>query len=294
MPKFEKGQRVRLVIKGKVTDVGTIDHVGLSCLYCVDDNDNRFHSHIENFVSAELDEVPAATRNTFVSDEMVENATRLVPRQVPDTDDAQRWVILRRNAPPADTKKPIVIGIAGRRGHGKDTSAQALTGFENVKFAGPIKAMARAFFSYVGMDAATIDRVVDGDMKETPLACLGDKTSRYLQQVIGTEMGRDLIWDRIWINAAKMRAAQFPKVAITDLRFPNEGVAITEEMGGVTMRVRNPRITVVTGEHSSEDLVDTLPVQFDILNDGTIEDLHEKVRAVLVASGVSKRYVEQF
>jgi len=292
MTSYKEGDAVRLVINGKIQGRGVVMRVGATCLYCVDYDDNPFHSHTENFV---LDEVTPASS---------EQVKRLVPRHRPNPRAGNReahsepvgpfYPTTQAAAAAEAERKPIVIGIAGRRGHGKDTAAKALEGFENVKFAGPIKAMARAFFAYIGMNPATINRVVDGDMKETPLDCLGGKTGRYLQQVIGTEMGRDLIWDRIWINAAKMRAAQFPKVAITDLRFPNEREAIADEMGGVTMRVRNPRIEVKPGEHPSEDLVDTLQVQFEIANDGTIEDLHEKVRAVLVASGVRKRYVEQF
>jgi hypothetical protein len=265
MAKWQEGQRVRLVVGGKEHGRGVIQHVGSTCLYCVDEHDNQFHSHTENFEL--LDD---GTLVQSLSD--VHTGERLVPRQYPPAFPKH----LQQGAP---IERRVIIGIAGRKGHGKDTAAQGLEGFENVKFAGPIKAMARAFFTYIGMDPATIDRVVDGDMKETPLACLGGKTGRYLQQVIGTEMGRNLIWDEIWINAAKMRADQYAKVAVTDLRFPNEGEAI-KAWGGKRVRLVNPRVPVVKGEHPSEDLVDDLEVDIEVYNGGSIEDLHFVIRGI--------------
>jgi hypothetical protein len=172
-----------------------------------------------------------------------------------------------------------LIGIAGRKQHGKDTAAKALLerGFENVKFAGALKAMVSAFLAYVGYDEETIERIVNGDLKETPLACFGGKTSRDVQQTLGTEWGRQMVWDRIWINAFDLRADQHEKVACTDMRFPNE-VAHVKERGGTTVRVFNPNAPRTgNDDHISESQIDTLPVDHVLINDGTIAELHAKV-----------------
>lgn len=178
--------------------------------------------------------------------------------------------------------KRQVIGITGRKGNGKDTAAQALEGFEIVKFAGALKEMVRAYMRYVGVSEETIERCVEGDMKETKMALWGGKTTRYVLQTLGTDWGRNMIWDKLWTNAFQLRSAQFQKVACTDMRFPNESDVIAEE-GGTTLRVTDPRKPVVLGEHPSEDLIDTLDVDYEIVNDGSIEDLHNKMRALFVS-----------
>ena len=176
-----------------------------------------------------------------------------------------------------------IIGIAGRKGHGKDTAAKALPDYENVKFAGALKAMIRTYMEYVGMDAATIDRCIDGDMKEVPLEIWGGKTTRYAMQTIGTEWGRNIIWEDLWVDSFKRRAVQFDQVVNTDPRFPNE-VATIKEMGGTTARVVDPRKPPSTDEHPSETGIDTLDVDCVIVNDGTIEDLHNKVKRIFLST----------
>jgi len=105
---------------------------------------------------------------------------------------------------------------------------------------------------------------------------------------------------------------EFPKWIITDMRFPNELDAVREK-GGITIRVlRYPgTITKSTGPgkemqipfdkddithiklwraegkmlHPSEHALDGYIVQYEIINDGSIDDLLEKVRAILIKTG---------
>lgn len=176
----------------------------------------------------------------------------------------------------------MIVGFAGKKGSGKDTAAQALSSCAIVKFADPLKEMTRALFRSIGVTEDTIARYVDGDMKETPLACLGGRTTRQFMQWLGTEFGRVLVWDGLWVNAFGMRAAAHVAaghdVACTDVRFPNEVAAIKRE-GGVVLMIERPGLTAIDG-HASED---TSALYFDavIVNDGTVEDLHRKVRGYL-------------
>jgi hypothetical protein len=292
MTMFKPGDKVAFFIPThpqRKPEPCTIVKVGATTYHAVDENDNWFTSHHENFHTVEAwlpkeqDQgspspvTPVDQYSDRFGNHVTVNLGGLPPRQ-----------------PQAQKSARVIIGISGRKGHGKDTAAQALQGFENVKFAGPIKAMARAFFAYVGMSEDFIERIVDGPIadKEMPLDCLGGKSSRQFQQYLGTEFGRDLIWQDLWVNAAKMRAEQFPRVVITDLRFPNECEAI-KSWGGATVRIKNPRVEYTPGEHPSEDLVDGLSVAFEITNDGSIEDLHGKVRSVAAFCGVSLTDVEK-
>lgn len=102
---------------------------------------------------------------------------------------------------------------------------------------------------------------------------------RRLLQRLGTEGGRNILGENIWVDTAFARA-QGDKIVVTDVRFPNEAEGIRTR-GGRVVRVERPG-TGPRNQHPSEtSLVD---YEFDatILNDGTIEDLHARVRKELL------------
>lgn len=185
-----------------------------------------------------------------------------------------------------------LIGIAGRKGSGKDTAAKPLVeqaGFEVVKMAGGLKAMTLAFMLYCGMAAEEAMRCIEGTDadKNRPLAIFGGKSTRFFMQKLGTEFGRDMIWKDIWTNAFKLRATQFPKVACTDVRFPNEPDLI-HDLGGVVVRINNPNSPRGVDDHPSETGIDFLEVDYEIENDGTIEDLQARLRAIAFSNALEE------
>ena len=185
-------------------------------------------------------------------------------------------------SPVPDPWPRVLIGITGRKGHGKDTAAEALLGFEVVKFAGALKAALRAYMVYVGLDRATIDRMIEGDLKEQPADCFRGRTPRYAMQTFGTEWGRDTIGSDIWTEAFRERAKQFERVVCTDVRFPNE-VALIRSMGGVTVRIVRPNAFYGADfNHVSERYIDGMPVDHEILNNGSISELRTKMRELFL------------
>jgi hypothetical protein len=106
---------------------------------------------------------------------------------------------------------------------------------------------------------------------------------------------------------------KYPKWIITDMRFPNEMEAV-EEKEGITIRVvrypktveqsRGPEnvetipfdptnqkhMDLWKGDssrlHPSETALDDAKFDYEIINDGTIEDLIEKVRALLIKENI--------
>jgi hypothetical protein len=66
---------------------------------------------------------------------------------------------------------------------------------------------------------------------------------------------------------------------LTDCRFPNEAQAV-KERGGMIIRINRPGITAVNA-HPSETSLDDYDFDAVIDNDGTIEDLYNKVKIVL-------------
>jgi len=105
---------------------------------------------------------------------------------------------------------------------------------------------------------------------------------------------------------------KLPNWIITDMRFPNEMEAV-KERNGITIRVtRNPIIVITLDgekltldynewlkqkqfyenqgwqftEHPSETALDNADFDYEIVNDGTIEDLVEKVKEILTKENI--------
>lgn len=141
-------------------------------------------------------------------------------------------------------------------------------------------------------------------------------TPRLLLQLLGTDCGRDIIHPNIWVNALMAeyvldsgkviepiskenkdkypigfapimqeyhREPRFPNWIITDMRFPNE-IEDIRSRGGITIRVNRYDITGQgkLNPHSSETALDDAKFDYEIINDGTIEDLIKKVKKVLL------------
>jgi len=130
---------------------------------------------------------------------------------------------------------------------------------------------------------------------------------REFLQKLGTEAMRDGLHENVWVNAlfADYKhsktcnckkgcrcAHDLPNWIITDMRFPNELEAVVEK-GGITIRVVRRQTIVLDGakytigvdpynEHPSETALDGAEFDYEIINDGTIEDLVEKVREILI------------
>ena len=175
----------------------------------------------------------------------------------------------------------MLIGFMGAAGAGKDTAAATLPAerWEILKFAGPLKAMLRTLLQRAGADSDLTYDMIEGDLKNTPSPLLGGRTPRYAMQTLGTEWGRDLIHPDLWtITTENQIRETLPEynVAVTDVRFANE-VATIHRLGGVLIRITRPGL-VVDLTHPSERFVATLPVDGEIVNDGSFEDLAESVR----------------
>lgn len=103
---------------------------------------------------------------------------------------------------------------------------------------------------------------------------------RRLLQVVGTEAGRDIHGQDCWIRIAerKMLAADFHCV-FENVRFVNEAQMVLDA-GGIIIRIERPGVVAVNSHVSDAGL----PAEFincTIVNDGTLEDLRNKVRVLL-------------
>jgi hypothetical protein len=124
---------------------------------------------------------------------------------------------------------------------------------------------------------------------------------REFLQRLGTEAMRDGLHENVWCNAlfADYNATgynykgcenkviqgewEYPNWIITDMRFPNEMEAVVKR-NGITIRVTRPvkKSKNTARLHPSETSLDKAKFDYEIINDGTMEELVKKVREILV------------
>lgn len=175
-----------------------------------------------------------------------------------------------------------IIGLTGQKRSGKDTVA-GLIDMHSMRpwrvatlresFAGPIR---RSVAEMLGWSMEELE-----EHKELPLARLDGVTPRHMMQTLGTEWGRKMILDDLWIRLLEGRLEEqinlgIWKVAvITDVRFENEAKMI-KSMDGIIVRVVRPGLPPPDGHSSETPLPDEL-VDATIVNDATIPELSAKV-----------------
>lgn len=179
--------------------------------------------------------------------------------------------------------KPFrIIALAGAAGSGKDTAADRLVaryGFAKAAFAGPLKDALCAMF---GWPHALLE---NREWKETPIPDIG-KSPRQMMQTLGTEWGRQLVNRDLWLLLAARRirdarVGAMPGIVFTDCRFENEAAAIMS-LGGHVLHIARPG-TAAVAAHVSEQLLPSALVTAQIVNDGSIAQLCERLAAFVNA-----------
>ena len=184
----------------------------------------------------------------------------------------------------------MIIGLSGYARSGKDEAAIALQdiGFHRVAFADKLREVIYALNPYVSPTKenyfvnhkvpTTLQEVIDiygwGGYKESPYS---DEIRRLLQR-LGTEAGRQTLWDSIWVDAAFAGAPPDANIVVTDCRFPNEAEAITKR-GGEVWRITRPGVGPANS-HASETGLDDWKFDVRITNEGTLEDYHGLIREI--------------
>lgn len=171
--------------------------------------------------------------------------------------------------------KHKIIGLAGVKGAGKDTAAlclsQKLPGYYVCSFADPIKRMLRI----MGLH----NEQLNGKLKET-IDPRFIRSPRYMMQTLGTEWGRDLIGDDVWIKALKHQIGE-SKAIITDVRFENEAEFVRES--GVIIHIK--RSTTWGDSHKSEKGIVCAPGDIVVKNNGDKQELYTLLDAALIELG---------
>jgi hypothetical protein len=197
----------------------------------------------------------------------------------------------------------VIIGLSGYARSGKDESANALQdiGFQRVAFADKLREFIYRLNpivpSPVWGEHRRLADVIDEFGWNGYKASKYGKEIRELLQRLGTECGRELINDTIWVDAALGAGSVesnvyhdsdggglvMPRnIVVTDVRFPNEFAAI-KARGGYVVRIVRPGVGPANS-HPSETALDGFDFDVVIHNNGTIGDLHRQMQDLALHS----------
>ena len=196
-----------------------------------------------------------------------------------------------------------IIGLSGYARSGKDEAAKVLVkefGFKRVAFADKLREFLYALNPMIDMNRRYSPTEPDGPpiyvqevinkytwdgYKETPF---GPEIRRLLQR-LGTEAGRNTMWDSIWIDAAFAPYKNGNhKIVVTDVRFPNEARAI-QDMGGQIWRVKREGVGPANN-HPSETSLDNW--RFDGYLNNWSDDINTWYASVAKTYETKRHYIE--
>jgi len=175
---------------------------------------------------------------------------------------------------------PLLVGLSGYSGVGKDTVARMLPlvapgiGFGSVALAGRVKTTSHCLYGHLGL--------------ERPEYYDSNRAARYITlPLIGKspvqvwcELGDAMrvVYANTWVDIALNAASTMAEAVacVTDVRYPNEAEAI-QRAGGVVCRILNPRVKPLDtqADHAMDNW--TGRYDYEIVNDGSETELENRV-----------------
>ena len=177
----------------------------------------------------------------------------------------------------------MILGLSGRQGCGKDTAAQHLVakhGWRRIAFADAMRVSLYRLNPYLEtvemrlQDALFAFENWDVLKRELPEV-------RRLLQTFGTEVGRDVFGESIWIDIAMRAIDSAPDAnwVITDVRFENELQAIRQR-GGNLIYIRRPGCKA-NKAHRSEHFDTRAVADVEVVNNLDIQNLCECIECAI-------------
>lgn len=198
----------------------------------------------------------------------------------------------------------MFIGVVGFIGSGKGAVGDILSkfNFEKISFASHLKDVTSVMF---GWDRNLLEGDTDEsrEFREEVDPFWSDKlerkfTPRLALQLMGTEVGRNVFGENIWIHSLENKIKDVSKhYVVTDVRFQNE-IDWIRKQKGILIEIRRGKLPLwynVAGEanngcqhsisimkdieiHESEwKWINKQNVDHVVRNDGTLEDLRESM-----------------
>jgi len=196
----------------------------------------------------------------------------------------------------------IIIGLTGYAGAGKDTMGEVMVehyGFHRLAFADAVRDMALALDPYLEIKGGpgpfgTIELYRLSEYLEV---CKGDWNEakkhpevRQTLQRLGTECVRNILGDNQWIDVIERKIVPISlnhgrdRFVITDVRFPNEDDRLHTWFDAKLVRIhREGHQANADREHSSERYINILKADYEMTNNGTLEEFRATVHAFMHA-----------
>jgi hypothetical protein len=185
----------------------------------------------------------------------------------------------------------MLLGLSGYAQVGKDSIGAVLVknyGFTRYAFADALKEVVYRLNPVVDTMGSRIQEFVDFDGWEKAKK---NPEIRRLLQVMGTEAGRQVLVDNIWVDTVLNKVGN-NNVVITDCRFPNEAQAV-KDRGGYLVRVERPGVKAVNA-HPSETSLDNWDFDAVIANSGTLDDVERLAEFVYESLNSSRSRLTLF
>lgn len=182
-------------------------------------------------------------------------------------------------------RKTTLIGVHGPLESGKDTVAKTIIEmypnlYRQYAFAWPIKEACKIIFGFTDEDMN--DRI----MKERVHPFWG-VTPRKTMQLLGTEYGRGMIREDIWVLRAEAEIQKNAKegfgTIISDVRFDNEA-DIIRSRNGIIIHIDRPTLDTSKEnyQHASEGGIKRVDSDYVVDNSGTLEDFKDEIMGLFL------------
>lgn len=175
-----------------------------------------------------------------------------------------------------------IIALHGFAQSGKDTVAKFLeeeAGYKRLAFADALRDVLYALNPIIGQGAVgplRLRTIVDGWSWDEAKVDIPE--IRELLQRMGTEAGRKILGENVWVNIVLKQIKDHPgqRFVITDLRFDNEMDALSDYGADVLLvKIVRPGVGPVNSHTSDAGIEDRY---FDVIlhNNGSLDDLRDE------------------
>lgn len=181
----------------------------------------------------------------------------------------------------------MLVIFVGKIGSGKTAAANILKkySFEEETFAEPIK----QFLLTIGFN---YEDVYGSQEEKLKVNKFWNVSGREFMQKFATDIMRNQLKSvlphlnlgdsTIWVRAMEKKILNNPSknIVIGDGRFPDE-IMLIKKYGGIVIKIIRPSNNNSNFNHESESYFDSIQPDYEIINDGTFEDLENKIKKIL-------------